>query len=161
MHAWKKKLTINTNAHPVINVSRREEHTYGRAGECLSFSNIWSKWCEKISTEAPFTLWYQRCVQIPFRETQRKNKKLLSLEILSLKPSEEKTKMYFLKQYFQQKKTNKTKTQKRRSAVWSLQDETDCHFLMKSRDKGFVFLKKTKTEFEEKLCEIQRSERWF
>ncbi len=41
-----------------------------------------------------------------FCETQR-GKKWLPLEIFSLKPSEKKTKMYFLKQYFKQKKASR------------------------------------------------------
>lgn len=45
-------------------------------------------------------------VQVLWREIQSKNdfKKLLPFEILSLKPSEKKTKMFFLKQYFQLQK---------------------------------------------------------
>lgn len=50
-----------------------------------------------------------------FGETQRKNLKLLPFEIPSLKPSEKKTKTYFLKQYFQQKQ--QTEARKRESAV--------------------------------------------
>lgn len=45
-----------------------------------------------------------------FAETQKKTEKLLPLEILSLKPSEKKTKMYFLKQYFQQKQQLQTES---------------------------------------------------
>lgn len=49
--------------------------------------------------------------------------KLLPLEILSLKPSGKKTKMYFLKQYFQQKqKRNKNTKEEGRCVISSGRD---------------------------------------
>lgn len=116
--ACMEKETMSTNKYPVLNILGKEEHTNGRlfrGSLCrVSYipheSRVFDQICSKDPRRIPvYTLISMTCAKCSCRDTQRKNTKLLSLEILSLKPSEKKTKMYFLKQYFQQKKKRKKK----------------------------------------------------